>query len=60
MLPSVYSACNRPRYDSHLLPTTLPQVKHLTGIIILRIREREDNRSLDKLIEMKFMNKNDD
>lgn len=33
--PSVYSACKRPRYDSHLFPTILPQVKHLTGIIIL-------------------------
>lgn len=33
--PSVYSACKRPRYASHLFPTILPQVKHLTGIIIL-------------------------
>lgn len=33
--PSVYSACRRPKYDSHLLPMTLPQVKQRIGIIIL-------------------------
>ena len=33
--PSVYSACSSPRQASHLLPMTLPHVKHRTGIIIL-------------------------
>lgn len=33
--PSVYSACKRLRYGSHLLPITLPQVKHRIGMIIL-------------------------
>lgn len=32
--PSVYSTCNNPRYASHLLPITFPQVKQRTGIII--------------------------
>ena len=32
--PSVYSACRRPRYDSHLLPITFPHVKHRIGIIM--------------------------
>lgn len=32
--PSLYSACNRSKYVSHLLPITLPQVKHRTGIIM--------------------------
>lgn len=32
--PSVYSACNNPRYESHLLPITLPHVKQRIGIII--------------------------
>lgn len=36
--PSVYSACRRPRYASHLLPTILPHVKHLTGMIISALR----------------------
>lgn len=35
--PSVYSACNRPKYASHLLPMTLPQVKQRTGIIMIVI-----------------------
>lgn len=35
--PSVYSACSSPRYDSHLLPITLPQVKQRIGIIILTV-----------------------
>jgi hypothetical protein len=32
--PSVYSACSRSRYVSHLLPITLPHVKQRTGMII--------------------------
>ena len=35
--PSVYSACKRPRYASHLLPITLPHVKQRIGIIIIII-----------------------
>ena len=31
--PSLYSACSRSRYVSHLLPITLPQVKQRTGMI---------------------------
>ena len=34
-LPSVYSACRRPRYASHLFPMTFPQVKQRIGIIML-------------------------
>ena len=34
-LPSVYSACRRPRYASHLFPITFPQVKQRIGIIML-------------------------
>lgn len=33
--PSLYSFCNKSKYVSHLFPITFPQVKHLTGIIIL-------------------------
>jgi hypothetical protein len=32
--PSEYSACNRSKYVSHLLPMTLPHVKQRTGTII--------------------------
>ena len=33
--PSVYSACSRDRYVSHLFPVTFPQVKQRIGMIIL-------------------------
>ena len=35
--PSWYSAWSSPRQASHLLPITLPQVKHLMGIIMLEV-----------------------
>lgn len=38
--PSVYSACRRPKYASHLLPITFPHVKHLIGIIIFVFLEK--------------------
>ena len=34
--PSEKSACSKLRYVSHLLPITFPQVKHRTGMIILK------------------------
>ncbi len=43
--PSEYSACKRSKYVSHLLPITLPQVKHRTGMIIITDSQPAQNHS---------------
>ena len=46
--PSLFPLCKRVKYCSHLFPTTFPQVKQRTGMIIRRLGIRISKRQLRK------------